>query len=276
MVEGSTAGATPLEEDKFASTVDTTASVSSTEDSVVKTLAEPQSTPSATPSSAATEVPETIDMTFVEENDLEDFLKEMGLATPDETEAADPTPQEVPTEDAAAPVESQPVTLSEEELAEKRTKTAKQRREIQARHRNWQIQLDDLYLEEGPRLAESLKETRTAASDDLQRLGWGTADKSTVGLLDAIEEEGHRLLKGLDAYLKKAEEKSSLWKFVDNDADKKAKQAKSKEEKERWATVVSKVDEKFKFKVEESQRELGGWMNKFVIEEMGLVRRLHR
>ena len=259
------------EEVQFASTTKPTPSVSSTVDSVAETLADYQSTPSATPSSAKTD-PEPINVKFVEEDDLEDFLKEMGLATPDETEAADPVPQEVPVEDEVAPVEEQPVTLSEEELAEKRAKVAKQRREIQTRHRNWQVRLDDLYLEEGPRLAETLKKTRDTASEDLQRVGWGTADKSTVGLLDSVEEEGHRLLKGLDAYLKKSEEKSTQWKYVDNDADKKAKLAKSKDEKERWATVVSKVDEKFKYKVEESQRELGGWMNKFVLGEMDLVR----
>lgn len=98
-----------------------------------------------------------------------------------------------------------------------------------------------------------------------------------TGLIDEVQAAGERLLKGLDGYVRKAETRSAAWKFpLGNPADvpkteRETKNALAKAEKEKWGTVVEKVDAKFTDTVQTLRATVHAWFTEERASELEVV-----
>ncbi|KAF8998506.1 hypothetical protein BDQ17DRAFT_1543946 [Cyathus striatus] len=181
-----------------------------------------------------------------EAEEIDDFLRDLGLdnssAPPSEGAAAD------------APAVPPPKQLTpEEKLAE----TAAKRTDIVGRHVRWQAELDSLAKEKERSVKKAIEDVRAAAVEELKEMSKGVRDNSGKlrsskdkdtkprGVVDGVQYEGEKLLKGVDTYLSKAEKRSEGWKRVPGEyQDKEVKEKKRAEEEGKWGRVLEKVEEK--------------------------------
>ena len=187
-----------------------------------------------------------------DDEDLDDFLRDLGVEG-----------QVTSTVDASSPNgrnpdSQQPQTPEEVERAhaERLADTAAKRADIVGRHNSWFVKLDEAIKQAGPALAETLDTWRSAKKAELIKMSGKTGDGK--GILEEIQKEGKRLLKGLETYLKKAETRSAVWK-LSIAAEAQAKQEVVVVEKDKWKSVLSKVEGKFTDRVRAVQAEVHQW-----------------
>lgn len=210
------------------------------------TISEPV-TPVPLPSSADIE----------EDIDLDAFLNDLGVTS----SAAADTPAEttISVQEVTTPVQT-----PEEVLAE----IAAKREEIVNRHNEWFVRLDDGIEEETVALSKALEEWRDLKAVELE-------DMKKRGVLENVQKDGEKFLKGLESFLKKAEGRSAAWKITKDKQkleditveDKvaayqeefSAKKTTAKAEKDKWETVLSKVEERFAERVSQLQVEIHQW-----------------
>ena len=190
------------------------------------------------------------------DEDLDDFLRDLGVEG-----------QVTSTVDTSSPTEitsdsQQPLTPEEVERAhaERLANTATKRADIVGRHNSWFAELDEAVKEAGPALAEALDAWRSEKKAELIKMSGKTGDGN--GMLEEIQKEGKRLLKGLESYLKKAETRSTVWKLSaapSDDPEAQAKKEAAVAEKDKWETVLSKVEGKFSDRVRAVQAEVHQW-----------------
>ena len=190
------------------------------------------------------------------DEDLDDFLRDLGV----EGQATSTVDASSPT--GINPDSQQPLTPEEVERAraERLADTATKRADIVGRHNSWFVKLEEAIEEAGPALAEALDAWRSEKKAELIKMSGNTGDSN--GMLEEIQKEGKRLLKGLESYLKKAETRSTVWKLSDASSDDPEAQVKKEAavgEKDKWETVLSKVEGKFSDRVRAVQAEVHQW-----------------
>jgi hypothetical protein len=189
------------------------------------------------------------------DEDLDDFLRDLGVEgqVTSTVDASSPT--------GINPDSQQPLTPEEVERAraERLADTAVKRADIVGRHNAWFAKLDETIKEAGPALAEALDAWRSEKKAELIKMSGKTGDGN--GMLEEIQKEGKRLLKGLESYLKKAETRSIVWKLSAalSDPEAQAKKEVAMVEKDKWETVLSKVEGKFSDRVRAVQAEVHQW-----------------
>ena len=191
------------------------------------------------------EVPAAEEVALEEEQtEVDDFLKQLGL---DETVASDPDsippPEDQEPEQEQQP-EQDPALLHAKALQE----TAFKRADITSRHARWQAELDRSVEELDVRVRGVLIGMREGAVRELR-------DVHNVG---AVEDEGQRLVKGLEAFVRKVRMG-------------KGKGKGDGKEKEMWEKVVDKVEQKFWEKADAVQKEVREWYAGVREREVGEV-----
>lgn len=190
----------------------------------------------------------------VADEDLDDFLRELGVEG-QATSTVDASPPTGINSDSQEQLTSEEV---ERVRAERLADTAAKRADIVGRHNSWFVKLDEAIKEAGPALVKTLDAWRSEKMAELIKMSGKTGDGN--GVLEEIQKEGKRLLKGLESYLKKAEARSALWKVASaDDPEAQAKKEVAVAEKDKWETVLSKVEGKFTDRVRAVQAEVRKW-----------------
>ncbi|KAF8903508.1 hypothetical protein CPB84DRAFT_1845800 [Gymnopilus junonius] len=182
-----------------------------------------------------------------DEDDLEDFLRDIGVDSTTVTLDSEPTPSTsiaIQQQSSAAPNPQSSVDV------------AAKRADIVKRHEQWFVKVDQAVAEESNVLPQKLLAFREDKVKELQAI-------NEAGAISNVQKEGEKLIKGAEAYLKKAEKRSSGWKVAKAaEVGEKAKETKKKiadGEKDKWSTVLDKVEEKFNDKVKALQQEVHLW-----------------
>ncbi|KAG6861266.1 hypothetical protein C0995_002074 [Termitomyces sp. Mi166 len=182
--------------------------------------------------------------------DVDDFLKDIGISEDDEI-AAEPVVEE---EQVVEEVKTEPEPPSygdpEPSPEERRELTAKKRAKIALRHEKWQAELDALVREKMHAVRAFLTDSRGAAVAHLAQ--WGPNQK---GVIAEVESEAGRLFKGLEGYLKGVEEKVARMKKA---GTKQGKEQRDKD-KEMWNKVVEKVEIRMAERVRDIHKEVHDW-----------------
>ncbi|KAF9448945.1 hypothetical protein P691DRAFT_775049 [Macrolepiota fuliginosa MF-IS2] len=195
---------------------------------VIESLEAEKELPSALPS-------EPLNGQQVAGEDLEDFLREIGL---DDEQTPEPEPE------IFLPVQGE---VDEET---KKAATAAKRAEIVGRHTRWQSELETLAKDLEIRVKQEIDVIRKEAIVHIGRLP-SDKDSSTVEgkgkeVIERVQADGEKLLKGLDAYIKKLMSSP----IAEEELGK---------EREKWDKVVDKVEGKFKDVVRTIQEEVHDW-----------------
>jgi len=182
--------------------------------------------------------------------DLDDFLREIGL---DEEELPQPDPEPQPV---------MPLAEQEEDLEAKKAATAAKRADIVGRHVRWRSELDSLIQALEIRVKQDIQAVR---SDAIRHIGRLPSDKTSPlaygkgkEVMDKIQSNGEKLLKGLEAY-------------VTNLTSQIVSQENREKEKEKWDKVIDKVEGKFKNAVRGVQEDVHDWYVKIRDKEATLV-----
>ncbi|TFK39462.1 hypothetical protein BDQ12DRAFT_681825 [Crucibulum laeve] len=214
-------------------------------------------------------------ISFTEDEDDDDFLRDIGLSSASTTSSTTPIATGSPSPEFEQP-------SAEERLAQ----TAAKRADIVGRHTRWQAELDALVKEQEKSVKKAIEDVRERAVEELKDMEKGLRDtkgkllskdevaknkgtgKVGRGFIDTIQLEGEKLLKGLEGYVKKAVARSSGWKREAGSAngggeeavkEKEVKEKKRKEEEDKWVKVVDKVEERFGESVRKVQGEVHSW-----------------
>lgn len=186
----------------------------------------------------------------MESEDLDDFLREIGL---DEEELPQPDPEPQPVMSHAE---------QEEDLEAKKAATAAKRADIVGRHVRWRSELDSLVQALEVRVKQDIKAVR---SDAIRHIGRLPSDKTSPlacgkgkEVMDKIQSNGEKLLKGLEAYV------TNLMSQI-------VSQENREKEKEKWDKVIDKVEGKFKNTVRGIQEDVHDWYVKIRDKEVSLV-----
>jgi len=186
----------------------------------------------------------------MESEDLDDFLREIGL---DEEELPQPDPEPRPV---------MPPAEQEEDLEAKKAATAAKRADIVGRHVRWRSELDSLIQAVEIRVKQDIQAVR---SDAIRHIGRLPSDKTSSlaygkgkEVMDKIQNNGEKLLKGLEAY-------------VTNLTSQTVSQENREKEKEKWDKVIDKVEGKFKNAVRGVQEDVHDWYVKIRDKEVSLV-----
>ena len=189
---------------------------------------------------------ETIAASNIEEDDLDDFLRDLGVDSTTITASSEPTQSvSIGIQQQSSP----PKPQATEDIAAKRA-------EIVKRHEKWFVEVDKAVAEETKLLPQKLLAFREDKAKELEAM-------KEKGVIDEVQKEGEKLVKGAEAYLKKAEKRRSEWKVAqDAEVDEAEKENKKKiadGEKGKWNTVLGKIEEKFNEKVQALQQDVHLW-----------------
>lgn len=150
------------------------------------------------------------------------------------------------------------VKSKEERLAE----TAAKRADIVGRHEQWFERLHAGVTEKGVQLVKSLQTLRDNAAEEVKRMGRAdSTDKDQVRdskSLTSVEQDGEKLLKGLEGYLRKAEARCGDWK-IPKEAPKDDAEKIASRERDKFADIVSKVEHKFSDRVHSVRQDIHHW-----------------
>ena len=197
------------------------------------------------------------------DDDLDDFLKELGYG--------EPSLLLTPSDDIDEIFNDTPTFVYTKTEDERLAETAIKRADIVGRHEKWFEKLHDSVEEMGSQLVNTLQRLRDNSAEEVKHMGArfsGTAGINAESVTDTksligVERDGQRLIKGLENYLQKAETRSSNWKVPKDtprdDEAKKTKQDIASQEKDKFADIVSKVDNKFSNRVTTIQTEIRSW-----------------
>ncbi|KAF8652164.1 hypothetical protein AX16_004521 [Volvariella volvacea WC 439] len=205
------------------------------------------------------------------EEDLDDFLRDIGVAEQEEDASAEQQQQQ-----PQHPMET-------ETPEEKKARVAAQRAEIVGRHTAWQAKIDDA-VEQGLRKFRAVVGMiRWDAVDELERRegrilvgqedAAGKKLREELGLDDdkeklkgwingerALYGEAERFVRAMDNYIKKSARKIAYAiEAAGGDENADTIVQLKKEDAERWVEIVQKVEEKFHEKMQKAQAEVHHW-----------------
>lgn len=189
---------------------------------------------------------------------LDELLRDLGLSGTKEHE--DPSL----TDESETP-EEKPLTPEELERL-KKEKTARDRAEITARHAKWAEEIDELIKLRKKTVRKMLVRVRKGSvkslwdkspepepvdevttEEDVQKMRFIDGDRASL-LLDNLATEGDKLLKGLEAYLRK--EEKSIKSTGTEGMDERIK---------KWDTFLEKVEEKYSESSEAMRDKVHRW-----------------
>lgn len=205
------------------------------------TLSEdPETSTASQEISAPTQSPVTSE---AEEN-IDDFLLQLGIVSdePSGDQQSDITEEE----------HRHALFLEQEAEVARRAKTAAKRVDIMKRHKDWQEQLDELFIARERDLRSVLVNIRKRAVEELENLTvhYGQ-EKKSAKVVDSIEQAAGQLAKGIEAYLKKERERKGLLGHEWNE--------EVEERKGQWGKVMDKVNEKYEDTVSSILDQVQGW-----------------
>jgi hypothetical protein len=205
---------------------------------------------------------------------LDEFLRELGVG-----EQINPVPSfpEDTHEDVRPKTE-------EERLAE----TAAKRADIVGRQEKWFELLHAGVKETGDGLVKTIQSLRDAAAEDVRSFGTRPSEASSEAgpnkvdkevvkdprSLAWVEQDGEKLIKGLEVYLRKAEGRCNDWKIAQDapdDETKKLKHDTARKEKEKFSDIISKVEGKFSARVDDVRSNVHKWYVDLKEREAGEV-----
>ena len=205
------------------------------------TLSEdPETSTASQEISAPTQSPVTSE---AEEN-IDDFLLQLGIVSdePSGDQQSDITEEE----------HRHALFLEQEAEVARRAKTAAKRVDIMKRHKDWQEQLDELFIARERDLRSVLVNIRKRAVEELENLTvhYGQ-EKKSAKVVDSIEQAAGQLAKGIEAYLKKERERKGLLGHEWNE--------EVEERKGQWGKVMDKVNEKYEDTVSSILDQVQRW-----------------
>lgn len=185
----------------------------------------------------------------VVEDDLDDFLRDIGIDI--SSSSPSPTPSQPSEVDGAA---SLTASISAEEVESSRLAAiASKRLAIVARHETYEADLQSSIKTSTSQVIEKLTEMREAKKAELMGMIEGEE-----GLIGRLASSGEKLMKGLEVYLKKCQERSGTWK-VGNESDGEKRTGTAQDEQTRLESVIEKVEIKFLDVVNQLQEQVNGW-----------------
>ncbi|KAF8586375.1 hypothetical protein K439DRAFT_963117 [Ramaria rubella] len=189
-------------------------------------------------------VPTSVESPLEDEGfeNLDDFISEMGLDESDVLEPPPPPPSPPP-----PPVREETEEEKAERLRLKEIQTAEKRADIEARHDQWEIDVEKLGKARRRTVREALRKLRNAAGDKAREPGGAVRIH-----VDSLVHEAEKSLKSLKAYSRKL-----------------AGENKTDEEKIKiWQNAVSKVDKKFGERVDAAADGVRQWWGAHVDKEL--------
>ena len=214
--------------------------------------------------------PSSSDSTPAGEDDLDDFLRDIGIGT-----SSSPPPSPSPTEPSEAEKAATSAAAQEAE-ASRLASTAAKRLAITTRHTKFENDLKSSILTSTSQIRDKLTEIREARKEELTRMIEG-ANEGETGFVAGLTLSGDKLIKGLDIYLKKCQGRSGTWKQRgikgEDDEDIQKRTEIAKDEQTRFESVIEKVEIKFLDAVQKLQEHVNGWywsMIKMEQQEVGL------
>ena len=177
------------------------------------------------------------------EENIDDFLLQLGIVS-DEPSGD----QQLDT----AEEHSHALSMEQEAEAARRAKTVAKRVDIMKRHKDWQEQLDELFIARERDLRAVLVNIRKRAVEELKSLAvhYGQ-EKKSANVVDSIEQAAAQLVKGIEAYLKKERERKGLLGREWNE--------ELEDRKSQWGKVMDKVNEKYEETVSSILDQVQGW-----------------
>ncbi|KAF8801363.1 hypothetical protein BYT27DRAFT_7198437 [Phlegmacium glaucopus] len=189
------------------------------------------------------------------EVDLDDFLRDIGLDT---TSTSSPSP--APTQPTEADQAASIASAQEAETSRLATIAAK-RLAITTRHAALESDLQSSILAATSQVIEKLNEMRKDKKEELIGMIEGNEGE---GLVVGLTLTADKLMKGLEVYSKKCEERSGAWKHGVGDKGKDEEDIQkrtglAKDEQTRFESVVEKIEIKFLDVVQKLQEQVNGW-----------------
>ncbi|KXN87676.1 hypothetical protein AN958_08313 [Leucoagaricus sp. SymC.cos] len=180
--------------------------------------------------------PQETTASALESEELDDFLREIGLD--EEEKVPEPEPVLLPTAEE-----------DQEDQEAKKAATAAKRADIVGRHVRWQSELDSLVKDLEQRVQQNLETIREEAISYIGKLPSDRHSSAAHGkgkeVIDKVQNDGEKLLKGLESYVNKLTSQMVVQEDL--------------KEKEKWNKVVDKVEDKFKVVVRGIQEEVHDW-----------------
>ena len=215
------------------------------------------------------------------EDDLDDFLRDIGLDT--SSSSPSPSPSPTPTQLSEADEGAASVSAQEAE-ASRLASVASKRLAITTRHAAFESDLQTSIVTSTSQIIKKLNEMREAKKEELTRMIEGTSEgEGETGFVAQLTLNGDKLMKGLDVYLKKCEGRSGTWKQrgvtgngneSEGDEDIQKRTGIAKDEQARLESVIEKVEIKFLDVVQKLQEQVHGWYSGMIekeLEEVGVV-----
>ena len=198
---------------------------------------------------------------LIAEDDLADFLRDIGIDTSSASSfSPSPSPTPTPTQLSEAD-EAAAVASAQEAESSRLAFIASKRLAITTRHATLESDLQSAILTSTSQIIDKLTEMREAKKEELIRMIEGTGEGE--GWVTELTLSGDKLMKGLEVYLNKCQERSGTWKSgVDNegeDEDIQNRTEMAKDEQTRLESVIEKVEIKFLDVVNKLQEQVNGW-----------------
>ena len=211
------------------------------------------------------------DSTSVGGDDLDDFLRDIGIDT---SSSPPPSPSPTSTEPSEAEKAAASATAQEVE-ASRLASTAAKRLAITTRHTKFETDLQSSILTSTSQIIDKLTEMREAKKEELVHMIEGA--NGEIGFVAELTSSGDKLMKGLDNYLKKCQERSGTWKQhgavengiegEDDEEDIQKRNGIAKDEQTRFESVIEKVEIKFLEAVQKLQDQVNGWYSGMIKNE---------
>ena len=206
------------------------------------------------------------DSTSAGEDDLNDFLRDIGIDT-----SSSPPPSPSPT--STEPSEAEKVAAAQEAEASRLASIAAKRLAITTRHTKFETDLQSSILTSTSQIIDKLTEMREAKKKELIHMIEGAYEGET-GLVAGLTLSGDKLMKGLDIYLKKCQGRSGTWKQRDvvekdikggdDEEGIKKRTGIAKDEQIRLESVIEKVEIKFLDAVQKLQEQVKEWYSSMI------------
>ena len=214
------------------------------------------------------------DSTSAGEDDLDDFLHDIGI----DTSSSSPPPPSPASTEPSEPEKAAASAAAQEAEASRLASIAAKRLAIITRHTKFETDLQSSILTSTSQIIDKLTEMRKAKKEELLHMIEGANDGET-GFVSGLALSGDKLMKGLDIYLKKCQERSGTWKQrgvvekdikgEDNDEDIQKRTGIAQDEQTRLESVIEKVEIKFLDAVKKLQEQVNGWY-------LGMIKNEHQ
>ena len=207
--------------------------------------------------------PSPSDSTSAGEDDLDDFLRDIGI----DTSSSPPSPPP-PTSTELSEAEKEAASAAAQEAeASRLASIAAKRLAITTRHTKFETDLQSSIQTSISQIIVKLTEMREAKKEELIHMIEG-ANEGETGYVAELTLSGDKLIKGLDIYLKKCQGRSETWKQRgvgeddikgEDDEDVQKRTEIAKDEQTRLESVIEKVEMKFLDTVQKLQERVNEW-----------------